>query len=736
MGMRCLVTGGSSTFSHLVLAASGVVLTLLLLGCAGKSVTTIDDGRANAWSGGGAMAPPDSPLPAGVYDALGASEIQSQLDRLPLPPGLDLAAYAQMKTALWHSLGAGGGAARYTATAPTTPDGGVNDLAVNVHFDEMSAVFTWSYRNPGDYDQNSQVNVADLTPLGQYFGATSADPLWNLARVADGDGNGQLTIADITPIGANFLATVEGYALQRSDQPSNPASWADVPGAYFMFAASVLPGGGGLRRFSLPVKGVEEGMHYRVVSYDGPSRGTPGNVVTVPVNAPPQAALSFTAVSLATPAEIHYSASASTDDRGIVKYEWDFDNDGDYEYDSGLEPETVFYYYAPGGYPARVRVTDTDGLTGIDGTGVTIMLGASWHTQPIATTLYSEGYDLTMLDLNGLPAIAYSSRHTNVTPVDEDTMYFAISADEHGDVWNQPSIVQQGFGTGSPFVASVIGDRPAVFFWTGLLGYGLTYLRANDSIGSSWPAVQTLISTISNGPDSISISAINGLPFVAWDLGGPAFSIATDLSGNVWSVPCVLDTGSIEMSWSIGLAEIEGKAALAYHDRNSGYLKYLKATNNESSQWPLPTQVVPVGDVGSYPLLAELNARPAIAYYDDTTKSLKLTIGIDCEGSSWSQPVGIVNGSSHYFDTLKLDERLAVVYWEYDSPRIMFTAANDSAGAAWSLPMQVANNMLGPGGSRLSCEAVAGMPAVAYSTFVDDPRTSGDHLDLYFSSYY
>lgn len=64
----------------------------------------------------------------------------------------------------------------------------------------------WYYNNPADYDQNGEVNVADLTPLAVHFGASNIGgfPLQQVESVVDGDGNGLINLADITPIGVNF----------------------------------------------------------------------------------------------------------------------------------------------------------------------------------------------------------------------------------------------------------------------------------------------------------------------------------------------------------------------------------------------------------------------------------------------------------------------------------------------------------------------------------------------------
>ncbi|MCB1216377.1 hypothetical protein KDL44_03240 [bacterium] len=86
----------------------------------------------------------------------------------------------------------------------------VNDSAkatpLQLSWDNDAKLARWLYNNPADYDQNGEVNVADLTPLAQHFNKSQAGgfPLEKVESVVDGDGNGVINLADITPIGINF----------------------------------------------------------------------------------------------------------------------------------------------------------------------------------------------------------------------------------------------------------------------------------------------------------------------------------------------------------------------------------------------------------------------------------------------------------------------------------------------------------------------------------------------------
>ncbi|MBN2081893.1 hypothetical protein JW859_06745 [bacterium] len=94
------------------------------------------------------------------------------------------------------------------STPPNKPASAVGDLA----FDGTDTL-TWHYVNIGDYNQDGEVGVADLTPIGVNFGedVTPNQFDFNTAlSVIDGNSNGQIEVADITPIGQNYLFNIFG----------------------------------------------------------------------------------------------------------------------------------------------------------------------------------------------------------------------------------------------------------------------------------------------------------------------------------------------------------------------------------------------------------------------------------------------------------------------------------------------------------------------------------------------
>ncbi|MCB1217142.1 PQQ-binding-like beta-propeller repeat protein [bacterium] len=74
----------------------------------------------------------------------------------------------------------------------------------------------WQYRNSGDYDQNGEVNAADLIPLAKLLGTSGPFLYSSLESVVDGDGNGEINIADVAPIALHYGTRVTAYSIYAS----------------------------------------------------------------------------------------------------------------------------------------------------------------------------------------------------------------------------------------------------------------------------------------------------------------------------------------------------------------------------------------------------------------------------------------------------------------------------------------------------------------------------------------
>ena len=212
-----------------------------------------------------------SAVPQGPQDELSLTEALAAIDAQSAPEGVAEADFASLRTAMRDQL-VGSGQLKWVSGAPSDAQNQVNDLTLS-KIDETSADASWTYRNVGDYDQNRQVNISDLTPLGANLGTSSSDAGWPAAQIADGDTNGEVNISDITPLGAHLQNSVDGYFIQSSVTPIEESSWFTVSVA--LFEDSTEPPAGGARSFTATVFATS-GQHFRVVPFSGQASGIAG----------------------------------------------------------------------------------------------------------------------------------------------------------------------------------------------------------------------------------------------------------------------------------------------------------------------------------------------------------------------------------------------------------------------------------------------------------------------------
>ena len=79
---------------------------------------------------------------------------------------------------------------------------------------------------------------------------------------------------------------------------------------------------------------------------------------------------------------VEFRGTGSDPDGCVVKYEWDFDGDGAYDWSSPSTGETTYTYADTGAYTAELRVTDDDGNTGTAQVQVHVWVREYSHSLP------------------------------------------------------------------------------------------------------------------------------------------------------------------------------------------------------------------------------------------------------------------------------------------------------------------------------------------------------------------
>lgn len=321
---------------------------------------------------GGGRKPASAPMPSLTPQAVvSINDALAELDALAPPAGVDLAVFGQLKGALRAALIARG----TDKVACKPPTGDINIVPDLTFIDNLDGTMnlSWHYYCVGDYNQDGSVGVSDITPLAMYYGQTHEEGERNsLAAVVDGSGDLTVNIADVTPIAMNYGVQFAGYLVevsdmqggvyvQASDLPMSFGTGKDIGRISFVYTFTPTPE-----------------AWYRVTPYD--NNDTLG-VSSIEVQAPPPgetfpiASIRADSVIGFAPLTVNFTASNSFDPDGgsITKFEWDPDGDGDWDVDGGTSPLFQWEYTDAGTYNPMLRVTDDEGQLDTASTTITVV---------------------------------------------------------------------------------------------------------------------------------------------------------------------------------------------------------------------------------------------------------------------------------------------------------------------------------------------------------------------------
>ncbi len=218
--------------------------------------------------------------------------------------------------------------------------------------------YTWQYAVPGDYnvslkvvDANNQVIIGTTT-----VHILNAPPV---VTVESSPSNGAI------PLTVNFTVTAndsDGIALYEWD--------FDGDGIYD-YNSTVS----GDTSYTYTTEGVFNAQ-LRVTDSRGATTlyTTPTTKVLASAEGSPSVTASGSPLAGDAPLGVSFSATATDpQDKGFALYEWDFDGDGVYDYNSTSSANTTFTYDEAGTVYPKIRVTTTDGRVTYDALEVKVL---------------------------------------------------------------------------------------------------------------------------------------------------------------------------------------------------------------------------------------------------------------------------------------------------------------------------------------------------------------------------
>jgi hypothetical protein len=142
-------------------------------------------------------------------------------------------------------------------------------------------ILSWDYTNPGDANQDGQVGMQDLSPIGQFYGQEVSNSWDDPKRNVDCDHNGTINMGDVVRIGQNYNNRVFSYKIEVSEDGVSAFS---VVGERLLSETEKQPGQAIRFSYAFPVIGGQttyiENAWYRVVPFqEDLTAGTPSNAI-------------------------------------------------------------------------------------------------------------------------------------------------------------------------------------------------------------------------------------------------------------------------------------------------------------------------------------------------------------------------------------------------------------------------------------------------------------------------
>jgi PKD repeat protein len=411
--------------------------------------------------------------------------------------------------------------------------------------------------------------------------------------------------------------------------------------------------------------------------------------VNVPGNNRPVAELNGTPLSGDAPLTIEFFGGGSRDQGGeIVRYDWDFDGDGDWDSYDG--PEDLDHNYPePGVFKPKILVTDTVGAQDLAEVEVKV-LGLS---EPVLVYADSWYYCATssLAVIAGHPAIAASTG---------DALWLYMRANDAAGL-NWPMAGEQDPGVPGEvdqIELLEIAGKPAVAMYTFILSmqavswrYGL----AKDALGSEWHQCETI--TYGDWTYSLfSFSVVNGYPAIVlsdYEFHNSGLWFLSPLSNEpnsaIWEVQTLGRIVPVKTGITPSLCEVQGCPACVFTFNDT--LLYSRAESAEGNTWPDTLETLDGPACDSFNDLQIVTGVPAVAYYRGGNE-LCYARSLDETGTDWQEPILVDSFDAFNDDVMAwpiqlvvINGRPALTYHSRDGVKgyLNYTHADDPAGASW-----------------------------------------------------
>jgi hypothetical protein len=510
-----------------------------------------------------------------------------------------------------------------------------------LNLNAKTSSFFWYYVNPGDYDQNGEVGISDLTPLGANFNAEGPFDVSSARIVIDGDGNQIINISDITPIGANFGNHIGSFAIYCSDDDADyPSSnsGANGPGAQLIGTRQFASGSGGgtsRRHWELtmehpllskcywlrPVSQGTEGTSSQLVTKSNPQ----WHVSEVLSYEPAGETVTAKGLSVAEiqgrPAAIFVS-EANWGERDFL-YLQSADPFGD----SWNTPAVILSKDESFGNPSLAEVSGNPAFTMMSDLGAEALLyyraaneeGTVWSLPVTVDTDTNPGIRSRLMMFEDTPVVVFSNGG--------DEVYIRIALDPLGGAWGDAQLFYS-----QAFVdlldAMVTPTGVAAILTDYLDSYSVYYFRLDisGSTAAVFPGVE-LLPPHANGTHTLSIDIAGGKPYALVTRGMNrefVYTSSLDENGDTWST-----AASLPLPDDVAQADattVCGVPWVVYYTSADPIIRSARAAEPGSITWLEEAHVAEAVLGPKFISVLTASDHPAVMYADDIEKDLMFGI--------------------------------------------------------------------------------------------------------------
>ncbi|MEP0813218.1 MAG: hypothetical protein HRF49_00955 [bacterium] len=581
---------------------------------------------------------------------------------------------------------------RPLAEAHVSPSTGVVPFSAFFNgfgWDDDGTIAEWAWDTDGDgnYEYTSS-NDPEAPPYEYTYpglfsarfrvtddqGSFDVDTAWVLANPAGGAAN-QLPSASLDS-GAQFHQAGSAVIFDASgsvdpDGVIERYDW-DFDGDFLWDKTSDLPVASHI------YTGYYDGTASVRVTDDGGASETA--TIPVRINVAPYA------IGIANPDEaengqtILLDASGSFDSDGqVTLYEWDVDNNGEYEVNTGTSPYYQIADYPSGRFTVGFRVTDD--LQG-QGEGTIFFIVKGWSA--LYSVAGTEDSFHSMALVYGRPAISFYNWS------DSDLMY-TRNQDEFGYSWTQPVTVDSGGVVGRDSSLAVVNGFPAIAY----LDQGntaLKYCRALDEIGNSW-GMPVTVDNAGDVGEKPCLLVVGGRPAIAYiDIGNSNLKYvrANDENGATWGSPVTPDNSGTVGVGSVCMMMVYDRPAISYYNDSTKDIMYVRAAGQYGTSWGAPITVDSTEDLGRFNSMAMVDGRPAIAYYNETQNWIQYSRAADFNGVTWGGEVPITHADDigQYLSLAVINGYPMIAFYNATETDCYLVEAYFRDGSEWQTPFQ------------------------------------------------